>query len=229
MSHLHNHWLQKGFTIVELMIALTIVSIMLLLATGVFVHLGNDYTKGINLTRTQNTARNIIDQVSQELQFSGGALQSGSNGGSNAICIGTTRYSFVLGKQAVSGTSPSPHVLWQETMPAGDNCSPLNLAADPPGTTALANILPPNKSHGKELVPDRMRLTGLCVARLGGEYQVNVWLAYGDSDLLGDSGTHMDCTIGGVTVPMEHYYCKGITGDQFCAVSELQTTVAARL
>ncbi|HET7320073.1 MAG TPA: prepilin-type N-terminal cleavage/methylation domain-containing protein [Candidatus Saccharimonadales bacterium] len=224
MSRLYNHRLQKGFTIVELMIALTIVSVMLLIATTVFVHLGNDYTKGINLTRTQNAARNIIDQVSQELQFSGGTLQTGSNGGSNAICIGNTRYSYVIGKQAVSGTTTSPHVLWQETMQPGDACMPLNLANTPdpaavpsgPGKNQLG-------TNGKELVPDRMRLTGLCVSQLGSGYQVSVWLAYGDDDLLsGLGGTADSCG-------NKHQTCLGITGDQFCAVSELQTTVAARL
>lgn len=224
MSRLYKYRSQKGFTIVELMIALTIVSIMLLLATTIFVHLGNDYTKGINLARTQNAARNIIDQVSQELQFSGGMLQTGSNGGNNAICIGNTRYSFVIGKKAVSAPSPTPqHVLWQETMPAGDNCSPLNLATDPPGTTAFNHILPPAQSNGKELMPDRMRLTGLCVSQVGSSYQVSVWLAYGDDDLLSaPGGTPDGCG-------NKHQYCIGSTGDQFCAVSELQTTVAARL
>jgi hypothetical protein len=205
------------------MIALTIVSIMLLLATTIFVHLGNDYTKGINLTRTQNAARNIIDQVSQELQFGGGQLLSGSNGGYRAICIGNTRYSFVIGKQAVSGTSgsTSPYVLWQETMPPNNPCMPLNLA-NTPGTPGALNTASPG-TNGKELVPERMRLTGLCVQQLGSSYQVNVWLAYGDDDLLSAPGGTPD------SCGNKHQYCLGITGDQFCAVSELQTTVAARL
>lgn len=212
---------QNGFTIVELMIATTVMSVILLLATGVFTHLGSDYAKGIQMVRTQNSARNILDQLSQQLQFSSDPFTSGSSGAYRALCIGTTRYSYIVNKQEGTASNQSVHVLWQDTMPLGSPCLPLNVSVSPPSTSTGAAA--GNPGTGKELVPDHMRLTGFCAVDGGNnEFNANIWLVYGDDDLLGPSSGSDGC--GGT-----HRYCLGGAGEQFCALSELQTTVARRI
>lgn len=227
---------QRGFTILELMIATTVMSTILLIGTAVFTHLGGDYVKAAQLANTQNAARNIMDNISRQLEFGSAAplMHSASNnagtatalGTPNAICIGKTRYSFVINNQEGSGTSSrSPHALWQDSQLAApadsSHCTALSVtsAGDPPPGS-------PAGTNGKELVPDRSRLTGLCVVPIdaaSGTYQIDVWLAYGDDDLLGaPTGPADSCGD-------QHRYCIGGIGDQFCATSELETTVTRRV
>lgn len=61
----------SGFTIVELMIALTILSVILVIGTVVLIQIGALYSKGINAADLQNANRNIVADVSGQLQFSG--------------------------------------------------------------------------------------------------------------------------------------------------------------
>lgn len=60
-----------GFTIVELMIALTIMSIILVISTIVLIQIGGLYDKGVSGSNLQNTARAIVSDVSSGIQFSG--------------------------------------------------------------------------------------------------------------------------------------------------------------
>src|SRR5665213_3568651 len=89
---------ETGFTIVELMIAMTVLSVLLLLASVTLIQIGRLYSKGSNEAETQNTARNIINQVASEIQFGGSApLPSSPTAG--AYCVGSQRYTYQLGQQ----------------------------------------------------------------------------------------------------------------------------------
>ena len=63
---------ENGFTIVELMIATTVLSVILLLASVVIIGIGNLFYKGVAQSQTQGDVRTIIDDVSQHLKLDGG-------------------------------------------------------------------------------------------------------------------------------------------------------------
>src|SRR3954468_10979744 len=110
---------QKGFTIIELMIATSVVSVLLLLATVIIIGIGNLYYKGISQSRVQDNVRSIADEISQQLRFSDQLYAVDSPSGAiHAICIGKTRYTYTIGHQVGSDPNPpnfqSPHVLWRE-------------------------------------------------------------------------------------------------------------------
>jgi prepilin-type N-terminal cleavage/methylation domain-containing protein len=69
----------SGFTIVELMISTLVFSVILLVVTFGIVHFTNSYYRGINGSTTQDTARTIVDSVTQAIQFSSGTITSGTN------------------------------------------------------------------------------------------------------------------------------------------------------
>ena len=54
---------QKGFTTVELMIAISVFSVIILMTTVVITGIGNTFNRGINQARTQNSVRMIADSV----------------------------------------------------------------------------------------------------------------------------------------------------------------------
>ena len=206
---------QSGFTIVELMIAMAVLSVVLLVVTLAMLNIGNLYNKGINQAKVQNAARSLSDEISSHLQImSQGASPvpsvvgqvnvEGQNVDVSVACMGDTRYTFVIGVQQGSNSTAEqpqiPHVLWRDKC---EGPTP-NLAASVPS------------SNGTELVPNRARLTQFEVSGTG-VYNVKVGIAYGDNDLLTDppSGANVRCKSGANT--------------KFCATAYLNTKVASRL
>ena len=65
-----NNMNQKGFTIIELMIATVIFSIVLLVLTENIISISNDYYQGVVQTQTINTTKNIVDTIAQQIKLS---------------------------------------------------------------------------------------------------------------------------------------------------------------
>lgn len=178
----------KGFTIVELMIATAVFSVILMVFVAAIIQVGRIYYKGVIQSRTQERARAISEQVAKDLQF--GKADTFSSG-PGYVCVGGHVYVYNLGSQL--GVDPGVGIGVRN----GSDCS-----ASTVGLT--------------ELLGERMQITKFDVTSSGGLYNVTVRVVYGnDSDFTGDPATSS---------------CKPLSfGGQFCAVSELTTTVAPRL
>jgi hypothetical protein len=66
------------------------------------------------------------------------------------------------------------------------------------------------------LIAPNSRLSNLSVSSTGSPYSIDVTVTYGDDDLLNNPHS---------TSPT----CKGVTGDQFCAVAGLNTIAVERI
>lgn len=240
------HTNEKGFTIVELMIALSVLSTILVMSSIIMIQIGALYSKGVNSASLQNASRNITADISQTLQFSGEEPFTTSNcgispgpplttcyatsqnfGGTTvyAYCVGATRYSYVLNKEHGNDQATgvdTPHVLWRDTMGNSSNCLPVNMtnnASIPPDSSPALRGSGSNDA-GYEMVPAHMRLTRFRIAENplnSGAFNVDVWMAYGDSDLVNAPD------------PQGNTTCKDGTGTQFCALSKISSTVVRRL
>ncbi len=212
---------QRGFTIIELLIATTVFSVVLLLCSFSLLQIGKTYYKGLTSSRTQSAARAALDDIAQAIQFSAGniyAIKTGT-GGTSYFCVSDKRYTFVPGQQLTS--SPSSHAL----------------VRDNPGTCSDPGGWP--TSDANELLGVHMRLVRLEICQPGelGQYDVppsttchhhtpinsnlysiNIRVVYGDDDLLTDSDGD------GILDS-----CKAGAGSQFCAVSDLTTAVQKRV
>jgi type II secretory pathway pseudopilin PulG len=234
----------KAFTILELMIATAILSTILLLVTAMMISIGTLYYKGVNQVRVQDNVRNISDEISQQLQLNGGSVLSSITSPTDdpsatpeAFCIGTIRYNYIIGQQ-LSSTATSPqqymHVLYRDTvrqntcpamLPAQLNSKtpPLDQVGDPPGT---------------ELMTPNARLTSFSITPTTSPFTLSIGEAYGDSDLLCDSGLPAgDCNLTTKSTrvwdgsdPTGPVMCKSNEGgNQFCATSSLTSTVVQRI
>ena len=193
---------QKAFTIVELMIATTILSTILILVTVMMVGIGNLFYKGVNQARVQDDVRTISDDVSQHLQLSDSPpLASVSGDGTGVYCIGDTRYTYVLNQQIGSA---NPHVLWRDSNPTPGSCA---------ATDGFLNNTTPSPD-GTELIAPNSRLTYFNIS-LSSPYTISIGVAYGDDDLLNLAGLNTTC--------------KGSIGDEFCSTATLTTTVVQRI
>lgn len=205
-----------GFTIVELMIATAVFSVVLLLATSGLLQITRTYYKGVTEANTQNTARAVVDTVSRAIQFDGGAVQP-TNGSSPRttydFCVGNARFRYYLGSELA--TSPASgqtyHALLQDST---SGCT-----SGPDGATInSSSISCTTATNCSELVSPNMRLSQFSVTSLGSNlYQVSVTVVYGD-DVLLNSPTSSNPSCLGVQA-----------GTQFCAISKISTTVLKRV
>jgi prepilin-type N-terminal cleavage/methylation domain-containing protein len=231
-----------GFTIVELLIAMSVLSVLLVGGAMVMTRIGVLYTKGVNAANLQNTSRNVISDISSTLEFSGGkpypcsttALicqvntgdvanpNPGSFGGVTVYvnCINNIRYSYVLNRELGHDSANNVdtfHVLWRDTIRNSGQCFPLDISQNNNHPTD-ANTA--SDSQGYEMVPDHVRLTKFRIAENpsdSGVYAIDVWTAFGDSDLV-----VVDSSTGNTA-------CQGGAGTAFCASSKQSASVTRRL
>jgi len=216
---------QAGFTIVELLIATSILSVILLMVTLVTQGIGILYAKGISQSQIQNDVRSIADDISQQVKVYNHDKQTAGPAvdGTTALCIGTVRYTYVIGKQI--GTD-STHVLWRDTIDPSSGCT---------ATAGFLSSATPS-SGGTELIAPHSRLEALNLVGSTSPYGVQVAVVYGDIDLLCDGGVSNDCksttNTTHLTSPSSYnaIRCKDVSsGRQFCAAAYLSTTVVKRL
>lgn len=219
---------RRGFTIVELMVATTAFSVILLVLTAGILQIGKTYQKGVTQSKTLNATRAIIDEVAQTIQFAGGdiygpiesALTPPSD--SVAYCIGGRLFSYVAGVQL----SQANHVLVSQPVSTCSGVVPQEL---PNGATG---------SNLTEYLGERMRLSKFIIEKQPNVdlYKITVRIIYGDDDLLcrsteaGECASNTVLTADVLRSDADVLACKDISsGSQFCATSELTTTVERRL
>lgn len=245
---------QLGFTIVELMIATMVFSVIILISSAVVVRFTSNFQRSLVQNTTQNSARSVLDNVSQTLQVaSAGSLKSLTPVGatseddraSEAYCIDGMRYSYILGRMVAEGRHGLVHEVG-----LGSAC-----ASTAAGGGATARDLFSGAISGKELLSPNMRLASFDVKELPGGmlYAIKIKVAYGEADLFcvsGDnSGGAKNCNStnaleddstgvlldpSGTAKPLSkeelsRLQCKGHKGSQYCGVSELSTTIQRRL
>ncbi|HKU19222.1 MAG TPA: prepilin-type N-terminal cleavage/methylation domain-containing protein [Candidatus Saccharimonadales bacterium] len=195
---------QRGFTIVELLIATMVFSVVLLLVTAGILQVSRVYYRGVTETNTQNVARSVLDSVSQAIQFSGGPITvttPSAPGAQAFFCVGAQQFVYYLGYELVDGTAganQTNHSLVQQSF-SGSCSAPASLT-------------------GRDLLSPKMRLSDLTVSKIGTDlYQVHVRIVYGDDAILMNPTT--------TTAACQTQ----LAGTQFCAVSDLTTVVTKRV
>lgn len=208
---------QKGFTILELMIATSIFSVVLLLCAFGLVNIGRIYYKGVVSSRTQAVARAVSDDVVQAVQYGGRTTgttdppfdPANPTAGYNTlqtVTIGNRQYSYVLGK-----------VL--EDSGIGIQSQTVDGSGTPIGKP-------------RELLPKNMWLSKFEVIRVGTAFRIEVQVISGDLDQVEDSAKKPMFTSGNSLTPgfdFASLRCKAEAGSQFCAISSLDTQAVRRL
>lgn len=216
----------RGFTIVELMIATVVFSMVLLLLATAIIFVGRVYYKGVATNRTQESARVIIDDMSQSIRFGNPSVDDSAFlrtatqtlGGQavTSVCVGDARYTYV-GDRSL-GAEPviqSAHVLWRDYPGESAPCTPVDLTLQAPSLGL----------SGQELVGENMRIPvfSICYGgQIGCDAQQGTWslkiiVSYGKTpDLYESNSNFQQCVNSNL-------------GGQFCSVSKINTEVIKRL
>lgn len=227
---------EQGFTIVELLISTAVFSFIMVAVSLTVVEISRLYYKGTVLTRTQDTARNLIEDISRPIQLEGADIigadgsyfvtKIGPNGQSyiaTVVCIGSTRYTYTLNRQVGRNvTSPTDHIrhaVWQDVVPSAAYCTDTskipNLHDETPTSVGATS--------GRDILTERMRLTSFDITTSPGSnnlYTVNVTVMYGDRDLMLPKS---DLSLSPVSCASE------LAGSQWCALANYKTTVMKRI
>lgn len=206
---------QKGFTIIELMIATTIFSVILLLCSYVMVRIGNMYYKGITTSRTQGVVRTAMDMISQDIEFADTDVITGSNGNLRSLCVGHHNYTYQINAKIDVDTA---HALFVENRST-------------PCATGVGPSTSFNSSTDQELLGKNMRLGALTIqdadpVNPNKFFRVNIRVIYGDDDLLIDQANKKGNEAG---FDINTARCADGIGSQFCAISSATTYVQKRL
>jgi prepilin-type N-terminal cleavage/methylation domain-containing protein len=225
---------QHGFTIIELMISMTIFSLVLMLCLAGIMHITKMYYRGVTQSRVQEKARSVVDEIAESIRYTpaGSSVVLQSSGGpdpivngpevaptapddTNYLCVGSKRYTYAIDRQLKSSPSADTqlkqkkHVLWVDDINGMCNSTVANFGTN---TDPLS---------GQELLSENMRLTIFEVVPGSdvGTFTIRVGVAYGDNDLLEIN-------------PVDNSYksCKNaVAGSEYCATSNVSLTVEKRL
>lgn len=231
---------QSGFSIVELLIATAVFSMVLVLVTTGILSFTRQYYKGVISSNTQSAARALMDDVTRAIEFNSGTVYPLTLSGKvRGYCIGEAkRYSFEPFSQ-VTDSSPNPanhqhyHGLVSDIT---GSCSSLT---PPLSVTTLGSNLIPGQT---EMLGDHMRLIQFDITQLTPSmYTITIGVAYGDDDLMCSPSVANSCNAS-ANMPQvwqlnpvtgkplyTDQLCKIAAGNQFCDVSTLRTTVTKRV
>lgn len=204
----------QGFTVIELMIATAVFSLVLLVSLIGFLQIGQIFYKGLAVTQTSQAARQLGDALKQDIAFNASAngisVQTASSPGGQVqyFCAGPNRYTFKQGVKLDSAT---------ENISAGK----FGLVKDSLTTTGCPAPYGPGSvgfSNPTELLGNKMRVSQIVVNQLAPPndklYNLSIRVVYGDDDVLTDLNT-----------PADTKCQSGTNSSRYCYVYELKTTV----
>lgn len=220
---------QKGFTIIELIIASAVFSLMLLTASALIIQISRLYYKGTIISNTQTAARQLVDSISRPIQLENatvvGPIENhvlDADHSIYSICIGGQRISYVIGLSTGgfgydASAAKIPHPVWIDEVPTPQDCT---IDAN------RAKIEDPNPNYaygtnGKDLLGPTMRLRDIDVspATLEGLWNIRVGVIYGEKDLIEfDPATNLPVNCYGA-----------VAGSQWCSSVTYFTKVFKRI
>jgi prepilin-type N-terminal cleavage/methylation domain-containing protein len=207
---------QKGFTIIELLIATAVFSLVLVIFLTALVRISQLFYKGVSLTNTQEATRNVIQTISDDIQFSN---ESPAYYG-DYFCIGGHRYTLSKGVQVGSG-DPADYGIVRESM----NTCKSPFTAPPTGE-------PVNTASAEKLLDPGMQLNNLTIDpdTVTGSVRLKILVVYYGSDkgvFSSPTASHNDPN----DVDYDAYkaidaQCTGhANSSQFCATADYETTI----
>ncbi len=208
----YHHSTNAGFTIIELMMATVIFSLVLVVILASFLQIGRMFYKGVSINSTNEAARTVVDSIADDVRLSKGGFIPG---GSNYFCVGLHRYTFgVGGNRKLTSTDVSnpsfinPKGVIVSTIPGGG-----------------CNV---NGTDARQLLGPDMQLNNLtmsCNSNVSCTVHIHV-IFYGFDDSIFISRGNITLTPA-QAINSPDAECSGsLLSTQFCATADLQTTIA---
>jgi prepilin-type N-terminal cleavage/methylation domain-containing protein len=213
----------SGFTIIELMIATIVFSMVLVVLLASFMQIGRMFYKGVSLSNTNEATRTLVEDLVTDVRFFAQtpiSCDPTSNciGVKKYFCVGNNRYTYILGTKTQDSDITNPAV---NTFTAGMVRD--TIEGCPPPTVIGINTNP------KQLLGLSMQLNAMdFVSNSNGVYIHAHVLFYGvDDQNFVSKDPSKNTPALALTAP--DAYCEGsLFSTQLCAASDIQTIVQLR-
>jgi prepilin-type N-terminal cleavage/methylation domain-containing protein len=203
----------SGFTIIELLIATVVFSIVLLVILTAFIRTSDLFYKGVSMNNTQEAARNITESIENDIKFSNSPPQDFdvTNSTQGQFCIGLHRYRYQMGHQ-LNGAS-GDYVMARDTVGSA-NC---------PDTSTT----PVDKNTLEELAGPGMQMNHLQMNCSGGSRCiVSVHLIfYGGSPADADELFYSPKNLSPTHTAADAQCTGTLSSSQICATADFSRTV----
>lgn len=197
---------QTGFTIVELMIAISVFAVAMMLVMGGVLMIGRQYQQGVTRTKLESASREIHQNIANSIQFASGEVKFANDDSWRSLCVGNQRYTYAFtldtyDTEANIDGLKSGLYIDNDIVPG--SCSVPNNTGNPEN---LNNLLP-NDSKVLKL-------------SFSNDNTISTVFIRSDSDLL-----DIPDTVNNV----DNIRCKGaVTGKEYCAVVQFNSTAIRR-
>lgn len=210
----------KGFTVVELLIATAVFSTVLLIAASGIVHIGRLFQRGITSSLTQEVSRTTMDFIKNDFELSGGYFrQLPAFAGNEGFCIGSRLYSYKVGVMTGSdGTGRAMVVRDYPSCDVSPVVHPDDLATGFGYDPVTATDIDVSNSMREFLGPN-MRLNSFSVTPTPALSPKPTGLTISIDVISGDPA--LSTGVGGL--------CVGGPGSEYCSNSPLLTYAVRRL
>ena len=218
---------QAGFTLVELMVATVMFAVVLIIILASFLQVGRMYYKGISYSNTQEAARRVSGDLSNDVRFNSsnnyqyvGAIVGGHQqvAGTNTyyFCVGQHRYVYTLFEKVTAANISNPLAGIQQTT-HNSGCPP------PTGDDAEAG------TDMRQLLGVDMQLNRLSFVCANDICNIGMHIIfYGADSLVFTSPSDPGLTPQQALRASDARCTGALVSSQFCAAVDLNTTVLAR-
>lgn len=142
---------QQGFTIIELMLAMSFIAVLLIAIAMTIIQIGSIYNKGLTLKEVNQTGRDLADDVRRTIAIGGqvdltndyAEVLDGTRVIGGRLCLGSSSYVWNFGSAIESNHARLIKY------PSGDN-GPIRLVKVPDGARAYCS----KDGEGRLLVPN---------------------------------------------------------------------------
>lgn len=209
----HHANMQKGFTLVELMLALAFISFVLIFATTTIIQVMRTYNKGLAVKEINQTARTTMDEISRTIKASPTDVTVVAS--ANRACLGSITYVWNYRSDSLNSYTDDSRVKFARVNDAGKSlCTP------------TAGVYPKvTKANATELLSDSVWVQQLTVAPTVGNSFFDVFLQLSTAE---DAGNPSLVYSWANPNPEQRVVCKGGNEGQFCAVASFSTSVNAQ-
>jgi prepilin-type N-terminal cleavage/methylation domain-containing protein len=196
-----------GFTVVELMIAITVFSAVITLVSAAVIQVGRMYQQGVTKTKILDASRELHQDFAQNVQY-GADISSGVSdldlgvdpfGDTKVWCAGITRYSWIPAKADSSNLAVAQDSFKVDTVAAFSDCT----------STAI-------DAGAKKPLPKDTFVSVFTVTEASGAYTLNTRFAYGDADMFQGNDITKSCRTS-------------VAGGEYCAAVDFSSTVIQKV
>ncbi len=195
---------QKGFTLIELMLAMAFIAFMLLFITSAILQATKLYVKGSAIRQINQAGRQVLSDISTKMRYSTPTNLLGKN----RLCVGGVSYIW-----NIEGTVPT------NTFAAPNSTAPLHLVSldDPSGNLCVPPYGAIDKTKTTSLVGDESTVLQFVVSHNvdSSLWDVSLILSTGGSNL----------PLFGQSTPTT-FACA--SDNQFCAFGDFKTSIYSR-